>query len=60
LLNLKHNPKFDPFCDDVNNDGVCNCKNSIGTPIDPLVRECTLADEIIEPTMSNPPYWPNG
>ena len=57
LLNLKHNSKYDPFCDDLNGDGKCNCKDSSGNPA--TNRECTLADDVTEPTMSNPPFWAN-
>lgn len=54
ILNLKHNSKYDPYCDDIDGDGVCNCKNSLGALV--TNRECTLADEVLEPTMSFPPY----
>ena len=59
LFNQKHNPKFDPFCDDLNNDGVCNCNILSTSNPKPISEACNLGDTPTEPTISNAPYWPN-
>lgn len=59
LLNQKHNPKFDPYCDDMNNNGACDCYAGTTAVLRTDPSECSLADTAAEPTMSNPPYWPN-
>lgn len=51
VANLNHDPKFDPFCDDVDGNGECNCEDTDGD------LKCTLADNYTEPTFSDPPYW---
>lgn len=63
LLNTKYNAKFDPYCDDVNGNGYCDCydgatfNSDTGTgtlKADPT--QCSLLDYAAEPTMSNAPY----
>gem|GEM_PF-4825360 len=56
LANRKWNAKFDPFCDDVNGNGHCDCyAQRTSTPKAP--ESCTLEDDSAEPTISNPPYY---
>ena len=52
IANLGHDAKFDPYCDDQNNNGECDCSDEDGD------GECTLADNSTEPTISEPPFWP--
>lgn len=59
LANQKYNAKFDPFCDDLNNNGHCDCKTVGSSTIKANPEQCTLEDEAAEPTLSNPPYWPH-
>ncbi|MFZ4713651.1 MAG: hypothetical protein ACOYL6_08070 [Bacteriovoracaceae bacterium] len=58
FLNQKHNPKYDPYCDDLDNDG-CDCFQGNTTIIkDRSQSECTLSDSAAEPTISQPLYHP--
>lgn len=66
LLNVKYDSKFDPYCDDVDGNGYCDCfaaasydkTTKTGTRVtDP--RQCSLLDFAAEPTISNPPYCLN-
>ncbi|MBU3916755.1 hypothetical protein KKA14_14585, partial [bacterium] len=52
IANLGHDAKFDPYCDDANGNGECDCKDLDGD------KSCTLADEFTENTISEPPIWP--
>lgn len=61
MLNQKHSPKYDPYCDDVTGpDGVpngrCDCYVA-GTHTFKSPDQCTLEDDAAEPTISNAPYW---
>lgn len=51
VANLGHDAKFDPYCDDVDNDGECDCTDEDED------EECTLEDTFTEPTISDAPYW---
>jgi len=55
IANQKWNAKFDPFCDDLNNNGVCDCYDA-GTTTLKTAGACTLEDDAAEPTLSQPPY----
>lgn len=56
LANQKWNAKFDPFCDDLDKDGFCDCKDaSTGAAKSP--GTCSLLDDAAEPTLSQPPFW---
>lgn len=58
LANQRWNPKFDPFCDDRNNNGRCDCfVAGTSTLKDP--DQCTLMDDAAEPTLSQAPYSPD-
>jgi hypothetical protein len=66
ILNQRHNPKFDPFCDDVGDgnggqpDGICNCFDGAIPNTNVLKadqNDCNLGDRAAEPTISNAPYW---
>jgi hypothetical protein len=62
LLNTKHDPKFDPFCDDRGSDAVgglagngkCDCYEGTTTTV--KAGTCNLGDTPIEPTISNQIY----
>jgi hypothetical protein len=56
LLNKKYNAKFDPFCDDRNNNGKCDCYDQ---NLNIKAGQCNLGDFAAEPTLSRPPYWKN-
>ena len=56
LLNKKYNAKFDPYCDDRNNNGKCDCNTQDGSI---KSGQCNLGDFAAEPTLSRPPYWKN-
>jgi len=67
LLNTKHDPKFDPFCDDRGTDalpaladnGKCDCYEGTTTTV--KAGACNLGDTPIEPTISNQIYpWGQG
>ena len=51
IANLGHDAKFDPYCDDLDSDGVCGFTDVDGDGVGSLV------DEITEPTLSEPPFW---
>jgi len=51
VANLSHDAKYDPYCDDRDNDGECDCTDENGD------GECTLSDTFTEPTLSDPPFW---
>jgi hypothetical protein len=67
FVNPKHDAKFDPYCDDLNNNGACDCY-----PIESLSAdrktatysskkrenpaECGLNDKAAEPTVAQLPY----
>ena len=51
IANLGHDAKFDPYCDDLDSDGVCGFTDVDGDGVG------TLVDEITEPTLSEPPFW---
>ncbi len=66
IANLGHDPKYDPFCDDWDNDGHCNCLKWLDSdkdgvydwePADDMAL-CTLEDaaDPSEPTLSQSPY----
>lgn len=55
IANQKWNAKFDPFCDDTNGNGVCDCYDA-GTTNIKTAGTCTLEDDSAEPTLSQPPY----
>ena len=57
ILNQKHDPKFDPFCDDEDGDG-CDCFIGNTGDLRDNPKDCTLADTAAEPTISNQLYWP--
>lgn len=58
LANQKYDAKFDPFCDDRDNSGSCDCKAVGSDTQKPDAQSCTLEDVAAEPTLSQPPYWP--
>jgi hypothetical protein len=51
IANLGYNAKFDPYCDDIDSNGKCNCTDTDDDD------QCTLADTYTEPTLSERPYW---
>jgi hypothetical protein len=51
IANLGHNSKFDPYCDDLDDNGECNYTDLDGD------GKGTLVDPVTEPTLSEPPYW---
>lgn len=66
-VNPAHDPKFDPYCDDVNGNGVCDCfglenQSSDGqtvqfsTQIRSDSNLCGLRDKAAEPTIAQLPY----
>lgn len=59
LANQKYNAKFDPYCDDLNSNGVCDCYTA-GTTNLKDAGSCSLEDDAAEPTLSQPPYWVGG
>ena len=56
LANLGWNAKFDPYCDDLNGNGKCDC--FLAGTTTPQTASCGLADDVAEPTISQAPYWP--
>jgi hypothetical protein len=62
IANLAHDPKFDPYCDDKNGDGICGCGtwNADKTAFTTLVdqSQCTLDNDAnpAEPTIAELPY----
>ncbi|NDG83470.1 MAG: hypothetical protein EBX52_00340 [Proteobacteria bacterium] len=57
VRNVKHDPKFDPYCDDRNGNGKCDCNDPV-THAAKNPDSCTLEDEAAEPTLSQPLWWP--
>ncbi len=53
IANLSHDAKYDPFCDDTNGNGYCDCTSSLYA----TDYKCNLTDDVIEPTLSDAPYW---
>jgi len=56
LANQRWKAKFDPFCDDLNDNGYCDCY-AAGTTTLKEPSQCTLEDDSAEPTLSQAPYW---
>ncbi len=60
VANFSHDAKYDPYCDDVNNNGYCDCV-AIDTTGDTLedASQCTLENgaDPNEPTLSELPFW---
>ena len=56
MINQKHNAKFDPYCDDLNNNGGCDCYIGNSATLRSNWEECTLGDTAAEPTISSAPY----
>jgi hypothetical protein len=54
LLNQQWNAKFDPYCDDQLGQGYCGCTDSNGNALP--AAQCTLEDEVAQPTLSQSPY----
>ena len=57
IRNIKNDPKFDPYCDDLDGNGKCDCKDAV-THVAKDADSCTLEDEAAEPTLSQPLWWP--
>lgn len=55
LANPSWQTKFDPYCDSVEGDGQCHCKDADNNP--KSGNDCTLEDTPTDPTMSSSPYW---
>ncbi len=55
LANPSWEPKFDPFCDSREGDGLCHCLDGT-TSAAKSGSACTLEDTPTDSTMSNPPY----
>jgi len=66
-INPAHDPKFDPYCDDTNGNGECDCYAMENTSADGQEatfskevrsdpRQCGLRDKAAEPTVAQLPY----
>lgn len=60
VLNTRHNAKFDPYCDDLNNNGSCDCYDAATSQLKSDPKECNLLDTAAEPTISRAPYGAQG
>ncbi len=70
FVNPMHDPKYDPYCDDINGNGYCDCYAletmsadrqtvTYKSTIKEHPEECSLMDKAAEPTLSQLPYCPN-